>query len=273
MPFPASKFFQVFFMCVPMSTFAERNRWRYPQVSVCLSIATFASTRRQSYHLNPHFFATLIYSTNQISTTCFSRIDRQTLTTQLKLRSRAINKTAPRNSNRTSTEKNNPKDEQNEKKLNANISNHSNIHNPTNRGTNKRSVHNTKQHKNMSNRVTKAVTMLSSIHDVKSSVRNVFYSQKHFPKVLGSSMLCAFVGTYCMMESIHQGRLRVRSIFLSYSVNLWTVETKCSSYSYVQEQEKQYSEAWEVYSEEKQVSLKIYELLQLFCSSWLRCHI
>ncbi len=63
----------------------------------------------------------------------------------------------------------------------------------------------------MTDRIAKAVSVMSSVYEVKSSIRKIFYSKKHFPKILGASMLCAFVGSYSMMESIHQGRLKVRS--------------------------------------------------------------
>ena len=70
----------------------------------------------------------------------------------------------------------------------------------------------------MTDRITKAITVMSSAYEIKSSIRSIFYSRKHFPKVLGASMLCAFIGSYSMMESIHQGRLKVRKVLDDFMV-------------------------------------------------------
>ena len=76
----------------------------------------------------------------------------------------------------------------------------------------------------MTDPITRAVGMMSSAYGVKSSFRNMFYSKKHFPTILGASMLCAFVGSYSMMESIHQNRLKVRiRRWSSNPVNFWWI--------------------------------------------------
>lgn len=59
----------------------------------------------------------------------------------------------------------------------------------------------------MAHPITKIVTAMTSVYKVKSAVRNVFYSPKHFPKILVTTMICSCVGGYQMMESIHQRRL------------------------------------------------------------------
>ena len=64
----------------------------------------------------------------------------------------------------------------------------------------------------MTHRITKAISVMNSAHQIKTSVRDVFYSPKHFPKILAASMLSATVGGYCMMDSIHKGRVEVRKL-------------------------------------------------------------
>ena len=61
--------------------------------------------------------------------------------------------------------------------------------------------------------ITKAVTAVSSIHRVKVAFRDVFYSQKHFPKILATSMLFSCIGGYQMMDSIHLRRVEVSHVY------------------------------------------------------------
>jgi hypothetical protein len=61
----------------------------------------------------------------------------------------------------------------------------------------------------MPHTITKAITAVSSIHRVKVAFRDVFYSQKHFPKILATSMLFSCIGGYQMMDSIHLRRVEV----------------------------------------------------------------
>mmetsp|Transcript_21776 Transcript_21776/g.32277 ORF Transcript_21776/g.32277 Transcript_21776/m.32277 type:complete len:128 (-) Transcript_21776:31-414(-) len=69
--------------------------------------------------------------------------------------------------------------------------------------------------------ITKAITAVSSIHRVKVAFRDVFYSPTHFPKILATTMLFSCFGGYQIMDSIQLRR--------------------------IEEQEQQYSSAWETY--------------------------
>lgn len=61
----------------------------------------------------------------------------------------------------------------------------------------------------MAHPITKLITAMTSVYKIKSAVRNVFYSPRHFPKILATTMVCSCVGGYQMMESIHQRRIEV----------------------------------------------------------------
>ena len=105
---------------------------------------------------------------------------------------------------------------------------------------------------------------MSTAHKTKSSFRDVFYSPKHFPKILSASMLCSTIAGYCTMESIHQNRLEVRynSLFsLGWYIEKYSEIAHNSSFRYhTQRREQQYFEAFETYRHQKEVSGWYYSL-------------
>lgn len=85
----------------------------------------------------------------------------------------------------------------------------------------------------MAHPITKLITAMTSVYKIKSAVRNVFYSPRHFPKILATTMVCSCVGGYQMMESIHQRR--------------------------IEDQHEMYVEAWNNYRDQKERHNEQYE--------------
>lgn len=65
----------------------------------------------------------------------------------------------------------------------------------------------------MSNNISRITTLLGTLSKAQSvgiaqSFRTVFYSREHFPKILGTVVFSGMVGGYCLMDSVHNNRIK-----------------------------------------------------------------
>eukprot|EP00558_Chaetoceros_sp_UNC1202_P007443 CAMPEP_0197251138 /NCGR_PEP_ID=MMETSP1429-20130617/55925_1 /TAXON_ID=49237 /ORGANISM="Chaetoceros sp., Strain UNC1202" /LENGTH=131 /DNA_ID=CAMNT_0042713141 /DNA_START=26 /DNA_END=421 /DNA_ORIENTATION=- len=73
----------------------------------------------------------------------------------------------------------------------------------------------------MTDLITKAVKTVSAVHMTKKSgldgFRSIFFSPRHFPKILSASMFGSCIAGYLVMDSLHQTRIEERDKIYAYS--------------------------------------------------------
>uniref|UniRef100_A0A7S3PTZ4 Uncharacterized protein n=1 Tax=Chaetoceros debilis TaxID=122233 RepID=A0A7S3PTZ4_9STRA len=77
--------------------------------------------------------------------------------------------------------------------------------------------------------ITKSINFMKFTGQVGKSFKEKFFCKRTFPKILGVSMVCSFVGSYLTMDQIHQRRL--------------------------DRDEEMYSTAWETYGHKRKTNM------------------